>query len=117
MTALSTCDPGDVFASVAACKKAKVRCSVLGVAAEMQLCRTIATSTGGSYDVARDQNHLADLLMNFASPPPSLAEQTPSSLVNMVRLSLHPATSRSESAWGVCSAAVTWGLHLMYTIW
>lgn len=83
VTALSTCDPGDVFASVAACKKAKVRCSVLGVAAEMHLCRTIATSTGGSYEVARDETHLHNLLMEFALPPPSLAEQTPSSLVNM----------------------------------
>jgi len=83
MSALSTCDPGDVFASIGACKKARVRCSVIGMAAEMHICRSIADSTGGSYQISQNQSHLEELLMTFASPPPSLAQQTPSSLVNM----------------------------------
>eukprot|EP00959_Pyramimonas_sp_CCMP1952_P343198 7189247-Pyramimonas_sp.AAC.1 len=42
MSALSTCDPGDVFAAIAACKKSRVRATVLGLGGEVHVCRRIA---------------------------------------------------------------------------
>lgn len=66
---LSTCDPGDVFATVQVsynqfkiqinvliidvyqqeCKKSKVRCSVIQLAAEVHLLKHLAHETEGSY--------------------------------------------------------------------
>ena len=37
--ALSTCDPGNVLDAVKAAKQARVRVSVVGVAAEVHICR------------------------------------------------------------------------------
>mmetsp|Transcript_28008 Transcript_28008/g.61303 ORF Transcript_28008/g.61303 Transcript_28008/m.61303 type:complete len:414 (-) Transcript_28008:554-1795(-) len=83
MSALSTCDPGDVFAAVGACKKSRVRASVLGLGGEVHVCRRIAQDLGGDYHVALNREHLEELMMRLASPPASLAKETPSSLVNM----------------------------------
>ncbi|KAK3238929.1 General transcription factor IIH subunit 2 [Cymbomonas tetramitiformis] len=83
LSGLSTCDPGDIFTTIEACSKGKVRCSVVGVAAEMNVCRKLSVSTGGEYGVATSPPHLQELLMAHACPPPSLAEHTRASLVNM----------------------------------
>ena len=42
--ALSTCDPGNVLDAVKAAKQARVRVSVVGVAAEVHICRVITTA-------------------------------------------------------------------------
>lgn len=39
---LSTCDPGDLLGSVQAAKAAKCRVSILGVAAEVYICKHMA---------------------------------------------------------------------------
>lgn len=54
-SSLSTCDPGDITASLAACQNASVRCSVVGLAAEVFICRQLATKTGGEYAVALNE--------------------------------------------------------------
>lgn len=54
-SSLSTCDPGDIMETIQKCKKDKIRCSVIGLSAEIFICKHICEETGGSYFVALDQ--------------------------------------------------------------
>lgn len=54
-SALSTCDPGDLMKTIQECKKSKIRCSVIGLAAEMFICKHLCQETGGTYSVALDE--------------------------------------------------------------
>ena len=38
---LSTCDPGNILDSIKAAKQQRIRVSVLGLAAEVRICRVI----------------------------------------------------------------------------
>ena len=42
LAALSTCDPGNILDTIAAAKQAKVRVSVIGLAADVHICDKIA---------------------------------------------------------------------------
>jgi hypothetical protein len=37
------------------CKNSKIRCSVIGLAAEMFICKHLCQETGGTYSVALDE--------------------------------------------------------------
>lgn len=54
-SALSTCDPGDVMETIQKCKVSKIRCSVIGLSAELYICKYLCQETGGSYSVALDE--------------------------------------------------------------
>lgn len=54
-SALSTCDPGDIIDTIQKCKNAKIRCSVIGLSAEIYICKHLCEETGGSYTVALDE--------------------------------------------------------------
>ncbi|KAF5841880.1 Ssl1-like-domain-containing protein [Dunaliella salina] len=81
--ALSTCDPGNIFDSIKEAKAAKIRVSLVGVAAEVHVCRRMTQETGGSYGIALNETHLSDLLLAHAPPPPALAGNTGAELVCM----------------------------------
>jgi len=83
LSALSTCDPGNVWMEIAAAKAAKVRVSVVAVAAEMHVSRRMAEETGGYFGVSLNADHLHDLIMAHAPPPPLSEDATKSSLVQM----------------------------------
>ena len=82
-SALSTCDPGNIHQSVAAAKAARVRVSVIGLAAEMHIAHLVCELTGGVYGVACGETHLEELLNAHAPPPPQLATSTSANLVRM----------------------------------
>ena len=73
-TSLSTCDPGDIFETIAFLKEAKIRVSVVGWGAELYILRKLATETQGTYHVALDKSHLQELLHDHCPPPPTLAK-------------------------------------------
>lgn len=82
-SALSTCDPADIMETIQKCKKSKVRCSIVGLSAEMFICKHICQETGGSYSVALDESHLKELLLEHAPPPPAIAEYAVANLIKM----------------------------------
>ncbi|KAH9325292.1 hypothetical protein KI387_005470, partial [Taxus chinensis] len=82
-SALSTCDPGDIMDTIRKCKDAKMRCSVVGLSAEIYICKHLCEETGGLYSVALDESHFKDLLLEHAPPPPAIAEFAVASLVKM----------------------------------
>jgi transcription initiation factor TFIIH subunit 2 len=83
VSSLSTCDPGNVWTEIAATKAAKVRVSVVAVAAELHVSRRLTEETGGTYGVSLNADHLDDLIMAHAPPPPLPEDATKSSLVQM----------------------------------
>ncbi|KAK6936016.1 Ssl1-like [Dillenia turbinata] len=82
-SALSTCDPGDIMETIQQCKKSKIRCSVVGLSAEIFICKHLCQETGGLYSIALDESHLKELLLEHAPPPPAIAEFAIASLIKM----------------------------------
>ncbi|XP_050213363.1 general transcription factor IIH subunit 2 [Mercurialis annua] len=82
-SALSTCDPGDIMDTIQKCKKSKIRCSVIGLSAEMFICKHLCQETGGLYFVSMDETHLKELLLEHAPPPPAIAEFATANLIKM----------------------------------
>jgi len=80
---LASCDPGDVFASVAAAKRARVRISVIGLAAEVFACSKAAAMTKGRHAVALDAAHVTQLALSHAPAPAVTGADATPSLVEM----------------------------------
>ncbi|CAM9358466.1 unnamed protein product, partial [Heterosigma akashiwo] len=66
---LSTCDPGDIHDTIEQAKKARVRISIIGLSAEVYICRRAAEATGGTYAVATGPPALRQGLMAAVAPP------------------------------------------------
>lgn len=81
--ALSTCDPGNIMDSIKAAKQQRVRISLVGLSAEVHICRVTAQDTGGTYTVATGEAHLEQLVRSHAVPPPTPPGSTGASLVKM----------------------------------
>jgi transcription initiation factor TFIIH subunit 2 len=48
MGSLTTCDPGNVHETIEATVKDRIRVNIIGLSAEMKICKDICTSTKGS---------------------------------------------------------------------
>lgn len=59
-----------------------MRVSVIGIAAEVYICKHVAQETGGQYHVALSEKHLEDSLLGLIPPPPALAETVKAALVS-----------------------------------
>jgi len=103
MGSLTTCDPGDVEATVEECKKLNVRCSVISLAAEVRIYRHLTKRTGGDFHVILDDAHLKELLHTHLEPPPSAASAE-ASLIKMGFPSHtgHSGESGAASGLGMC---------------
>ncbi|KAG6845884.1 hypothetical protein H0H87_000690 [Tephrocybe sp. NHM501043] len=66
---LTTCDPGNIHDTLDACVKAKIRISVVALAAEMKICRSLCEKSGGQFGVAINEGHFHDLLFELIPPP------------------------------------------------
>jgi transcription initiation factor TFIIH subunit 2 len=71
MGSLTTCDPGDIFTTINECKKLKIRCSVIGLSAEVYICKKLCSELEGIYSVILDELHLLDLFQKVAFPLPN----------------------------------------------
>ncbi|KAF8369574.1 hypothetical protein HHK36_032400 [Tetracentron sinense] len=61
----------------------QIRCSVVGLSAEIYICKHLCQETGGSYSVALDESHFKELLLEHAPPPPAIAEFAVANLIKM----------------------------------
>ncbi|XP_047257766.1 general transcription factor IIH subunit 2 isoform X2 [Capsicum annuum] len=73
-SALSTCDLGDILETIQKCKAFKLRCSVIGLFAELYICKHLCQETSGMYFVALDK---------LAPPSPAIAEFAVANLIKM----------------------------------
>ena len=67
---LSSCDPGDILATISALRRDKVRASIFSLLAEVFICRKVAADTGGDFAVPTSAAHLRDLLLSLVPPRP-----------------------------------------------
>ncbi|OQV18164.1 General transcription factor IIH subunit 2 [Hypsibius exemplaris] len=79
---LSSCDPGNIYDTTRMLRECNIRCSVIGLAAEVSICKTLAKETVGEYSVALDEPHLKDILMSHIVPPP-VSSNSDSFLIRM----------------------------------
>ncbi|KAH1016981.1 hypothetical protein HUJ05_007721 [Dendroctonus ponderosae] len=82
MGSLTTCDPTDINTTIQKFKQEGIRCSIIGLAAEVHICRTLANETKGTYNIILDDSHYKDLLYQQVEPPPA-AVALEASLIKM----------------------------------
>ncbi|GAX86211.1 hypothetical protein CEUSTIGMA_g13625.t1, partial [Chlamydomonas eustigma] len=82
-SSLTSCDPRNILASIQECKDERIRVSVVGVAAEVYVCKRMSEETRGTYHVGLGEQHLEELMLMHAPPPPAIASNTASELVLM----------------------------------
>ncbi|KAL1463370.1 hypothetical protein WDU94_015125, partial [Cyamophila willieti] len=62
MGSLTVCDPGDINVIIQQLASSGIRCSVIGLAAEVCVYKLLARLTRGTYSVVLDDRHFRDLL-------------------------------------------------------
>ncbi|KAI9208941.1 Ssl1-like-domain-containing protein [Polychytrium aggregatum] len=80
---LTTCDPGNIFDTLSSLKSNCIRVSVVGLAAEVDVCRKLSKDTRGTYGVAMSDSHFKDLLFESLPPPPIADNADSSDLIQM----------------------------------
>lgn len=81
MGSLTTCDPSNIHTTIDLCAKSHIRCSVIGLAAEVFICKSLAAKTNGTYNVIMDETHYRDSIFQHLNPLPSSV--TESALMKM----------------------------------
>nr|XP_033340435.1 general transcription factor IIH subunit 2-like [Megalopta genalis]XP_033340436.1 general transcription factor IIH subunit 2-like [Megalopta genalis]XP_033340437.1 general transcription factor IIH subunit 2-like [Megalopta genalis] len=99
--ALTTCDPGDINETIQSMKTDCVRCSVIGLAAELFICKRMATATGGEHGVSLDDKHYKEQLNMHIDPPPA-ATRLDAALVKMGFPHHALQSSGTETSMAVC---------------
>ncbi|EDV24152.1 uncharacterized protein TRIADDRAFT_57351 [Trichoplax adhaerens] len=91
---LTSCDPSDIHATVKNLVEDNIRCSAIGLSAEMYILKKLASETGGSYRVILDEHHYKELLTHYVIPPVATGKLG-SSLIRMgfpeYRTNSHPS--------------------------
>ncbi|XP_012251418.1 general transcription factor IIH subunit 2 [Athalia rosae] len=101
---LTTCDPGDISVTIDSMKSEGVRCSVIGLAAELYVCKRLATATGGEHGVVLDDKHYKEQLSIHVDPP-AAATRLDSALVKM-GFPHHALHSTTETPMTMCMCHV-----------
>ncbi|CAI2167815.1 9146_t:CDS:2 [Funneliformis geosporum] len=83
MGSLTTCDPGDIYDTIDNLVNENIRVSVVGLAAEVQICKLMCKKTKGTYGVVLNEAHFKDLLFEIIPPPPVSNTQNKAELVIM----------------------------------
>lgn len=79
---LTTCDPGDIHSTIQSLAAYNIRCSVVGLSAEIKVCKTLVTETKGNYDIVIDDAHFKSIVFEHLNPPPA-KKGTQSSMIRM----------------------------------
>eukprot|EP00158_Paraphelidium_tribonemae_P003712 Partr_v1_DN26315_c0_g1_i3_m42922 putative transcription factor len=82
MASLTSRDPSDLSETIDQIKSDGIACSIIGLAAEIHICKRICQETGGYYSVAMHEDHFKQLLWDRI-PPPIIVSQRASSFVLM----------------------------------
>ncbi len=69
MGSLTSCDPSDIMDTIQKLAKERICASIISLAAEIQVCKLITKATRGSFQVAINESHLKELIMDHLVPP------------------------------------------------
>lgn len=81
MGSLTSCDPSDIHKTIDTLAKNSIRCSIIGLSAEVFICKELASKTNGVYNIVLDETHFKDLIFHHLNPLPST--ETESTLMKM----------------------------------
>eukprot|EP01134_Creolimax_fragrantissima_P005459 CFRG5459T1 len=70
-SSLTSCDPGNIHDTINSLVTDKLKVSIIGLAASLNVCDTITKATGGSYNIILDEVHLMEILIANVPPPPA----------------------------------------------
>ncbi|KAG2222251.1 hypothetical protein INT45_010664 [Circinella minor] len=102
--ALTTCDPSDIHDTVYLLQKENVRVNIVGLAAEVQICRELCNKTKGTYGIVLNEAHYKDLLFD-AIPPPAIAPTKNRS--NLVMMGFPRKHRENQATFCVCHSKLT----------
>ncbi|GJQ08448.1 hypothetical protein GpartN1_g239.t1 [Galdieria partita] len=80
---ISSCDPGDVRQTIEKVERERIRCSIIGMAAELYILKYLSTRTHGCYFVCMNESHLLELLEDLVIPSALVEHNTKTALVHM----------------------------------
>lgn len=69
VASLSTCDPSNIFGTFEILRRNNIRCSVVGLNAEVFVYKRLCTATSGRYDVILDAAHFELVVSDHTNPP------------------------------------------------
>jgi len=109
-SAMSTCDPGDIYVTLSALKADNVRCSVVGLGAELRICKLVSEKTGGTYTIALNEDHYRELTFKHAPPPPTTNMVKPDA--SLIRMGFPQRRSDIQPTFCVCHQKLQSGGYL-----
>ncbi|KAI9105872.1 Ssl1-like-domain-containing protein [Phlyctochytrium arcticum] len=80
---LTTCDPDDITITTSLLKSDAIRVSMVGLSAEVQVCKEICKVTHGTYHVVLNEMHYREVLFDHIPPPPLAQEKEAASVIRM----------------------------------
>ncbi|KAL7748046.1 hypothetical protein RI367_006592 [Sorochytrium milnesiophthora] len=69
-SSMTTCDPGNIRDTIRNAVGDSIRISMIGLAAEIHICKLITTETRGTFSVVLNEHHYKELLFEHVAPPP-----------------------------------------------
>ncbi|RCI06506.1 hypothetical protein CU098_007166 [Rhizopus stolonifer] len=103
---LTTCDPMDIHETIDLLKKDMVRVNVVGLAAEIQICRSLSEKTKGTYGVVLNEAHYKDLLFEVVPPPAVMQNKNTS---NLIKMGFPKRLAEDNATFCVCHSKLTLG--------
>ncbi|KAG1048199.1 hypothetical protein G6F43_009392 [Rhizopus delemar] len=106
---LTTCDPSDIHDTIDLLRKELVRVNVVGLAAEVQICRALSKKTKGTYGVVLNEAHFKDLLFEVVPPPAVMQNKNTS---NLIKMGFPKRLVEDNATFCVCHSKLTMGGYI-----
>jgi transcription initiation factor TFIIH subunit 2 len=103
MASMTSRDPDDIQSTVQRLLADRIRCSIVSLSAEVNVCKQICRQTGGEYRVAMNEAHYRDLLWSLLPPPPILVAQSAKSAARMILMGFPDRSLDSTQKMSLCS--------------
>lgn len=84
-SSLNTADPGNILDTLTELVKNMIRVSVIGLSAELHICKQICEKTMGVYNIVLNESHYKDILFEHIPPPP-IVHQNASKTAKMLEM-------------------------------
>ncbi|PYH42794.1 TFIIH/NER complex subunit SSL1 [Aspergillus saccharolyticus JOP 1030-1] len=85
---LLSSDPGDIHQTIATLVNEKIRVGIVGLAAQVAICRELCTRTNhgddSTYGVALNEQHFRELVMGVTTPPATFSQRPSASSLLMM---------------------------------
>jgi len=82
-SATATCDPGNIHDPISQLKNDLIRVNVVGLAAELHICKILCQETNGVYSVALHEVHYKDILWECILTPAITTSRRTNTLMTM----------------------------------